>query len=123
MRTEGLANCAQPFMPEYASAERAGPEMQLRELRDLHEYRERRGCRESRLETAACECWPGAGGEDEVGAVERVAVDVAKSGIAFLQSIASEPKNCATGTNQPMLAVPLHNRLRQSGSRERWSGF
>ena len=66
-----------------------------------------------------------ASGEDGVGAVERAAVGLAKAGLAFLQSIASEFKNCATApgqqshaavsslfsrhpqTNQPMLAVPL----------------
>jgi hypothetical protein len=66
-----------------------------------------------------------ASGEDGVGAIERAAVGLAKAGFAFLQSIASELKNCATApgqqshaavsslfsrhsqTNQPMLAVPL----------------
>jgi hypothetical protein len=66
-----------------------------------------------------------ASGENGVGAVERAAVGLAKAGLAFLQSIASELKDCATApgqqthtavsslfsrhpqTNQPMLAVPL----------------
>jgi hypothetical protein len=64
-------------------------------------------------------------GEDGVGDVERAAVGLAKAGLAFLHSVASEFKNCATApgqqahaavsslfsrhprTNQPMLAVPL----------------
>jgi hypothetical protein len=66
-----------------------------------------------------------ASSEDGVGAVERAAVGLAKAGLAFLQSVASEFKNCASApgqqshaavsslfsrhpqTNQPMLAVPL----------------
>ena len=66
-----------------------------------------------------------ASSKDGVGAVERAAVGLAKAGLAFLQSVASEFKNCATApgqqshaavsslfsrhpqTNQPMLAVPL----------------